>query len=246
MMLTLLSKTFVITESKMSQYRIALIIAASSGMHKTIGRALLKEFMDGPLSLQYSIDTFFTGLDSELIAQQVNSIFDDGYDILITVGYISARVVSECYTRREPKFLKTKTVFTAAKWPVEQGIIKSIKRPGKSMTGIMREGQSPLMQSHFIEHISELAIKKILIPYTPTSEGGYLIEQSRLIKLHLEEVAGIEVDVASVDDAQFATATIEPYLKKGLIWFFFEGCTLGEAIAQLCALCQEYGVYLFW
>lgn len=221
------------------KYKIAMALAASSGFHKSVGREMFRLVAN---SSQYEMETFFTGFDHDLMVNQLIKMQKNKFDAIVTVGYIFTRTALNVLSQYEEN--SPPVVFAGVKWPVEQGIINSIRRPGGFMTGVLREGPSPLMQAYLIEHLP-MKISKIVIPYSPYSEGGYLLEQSTLIKNYLAH-RNIEVEVVAIELLETAVETVDFYINDGVdLVLFLEGCMLGEVTPALAHLCKQRGVLLF-
>ena len=225
-------------------FRIAVCLIAKSGLHQTVARELVREIND-QYSDKYSTELFFLGFDDMLMAQTVENIVSQGYDLIFTIGQIFTRQALE--TLMEQRHEDIPLVFSAVKWPVEHGIVTSVKKTGCNATGVIREGFSPLAGAYLIEKIQRiLPLKKLLIPYFLQSEGGYLGIQARYIQKYLQKAFEFTVDLAPIEDLDEYKVLIENHLQKEYdMVMYLEGCLLTGFASQLSALCQDYGVYLF-
>ena len=97
------------------------------------------------------------------MAQAVTDIVAQEYDLIFSIGHIFTRRALEVLDSTGNNVMPL--LFTAVKWPVEQGIIRSLKKPGGNATGIMREGCLPLMGAYFVQSLQPMvSVKKFLFP----------------------------------------------------------------------------------
>lgn len=226
--------------------RVAIVLAAKSILHKAAGVAFNKIIKSKDHSEYYESDIFFTSFDDELMRSQLEKIIEQKYDAIFGCGFVFSRVMKQVYDERGHTKDLPLGVFAGVKWPVEQNIINSVRRPGGRMAGVLREGYSSIIQAHFIASLPQVP-KRIAILFTPECEGGFLYEQGHMTRAYFEKIGETHVDMYPVCLDQDIYATMRVLLRKNPpnMVLTFEGCTTGEVPGQICDIAAERGVPLF-
>lgn len=229
----------------MKTIRVAIMLAVSVTQQRVVGAAMARELKKREHRDQVEGEIFFTSFDEELIHEQFQNIVNEKFDVILTMGQTSSLMLRHFYDDYpEPDKLPT-GLFAAVKWPIEQGIVDSLKRPGGRITGIMREGSSPFIHARFIAALP-FACKRIAIVHSRFGECGYIAGKSCMTQKYLER-RGFMVNLYPVESADEVLGTVHQLMRdnKPDMVITFEGCETDHFIGQISDICTANGVHYF-
>jgi putative ABC transport system substrate-binding protein len=166
----------------------------------------------------------------------IEKAIDDGVDLFVPFGTIITQLVKELTIKRASF---TKTVFCGTGDPVKAGIIQVPGKPLEHLTGFGVSGfgfvepminQLPLLAPH---------VKKILMPYNPTSLGGTLEEYRQYIGTMLEKRGYVVTDVKIFNTNDIAQKLQSFITDVDMVWILPDA-TLIEGMDAVARLCERH------
>jgi hypothetical protein len=157
-----------------------------------------------------------------------------GCDVLISTGYRMTSLLPVVYEALGP----IPTIFSGIQDPLRLGILKSLEKPGGMFSGVCMAQPNP---QHHAEQLRVLHpyVKKICLPYDPTSLGGVVKKQTTLLVQALQTV-GFYVDLCEVYTVQDALTVVATHLDYCHAVLLVEGCSIAAqaepAIAYMCSM----------
>lgn len=140
------------------------------------------------------------GINNSIIDAEIKKLLVQDIDLFVTFG--------EGVALRAKELLKETNmpvIFAAEAWPVEDGLVKSLKHPGGNMTGIRPADSLPKTMEWLVK-ITPNA-KKVCLPYNPddkisTSEIPVLEKAAAQLGIELVhyKTSSVEVAVAAIGD----------------------------------------------
>lgn len=229
----------------MKTIRVAVMLAVSVTQQRIIGAALSRELRKREHRDQIEGEIFFTSLDDNLMCEQFQNMVDAGFDVIFTMGSTASVVMRKFYDEHpDPKNLPL-GIFVGVKWPVEQGVVDSLRRPGGRITGIMREGAPPFLHARFIS-LLPFDSKRIAILHSRYGECGYITGKACMTQEYLER-RGFGVDLYPVENMEEVLGSVHQLMRENKpdILVTFEGCETEHFTAQISDICLQNKVHYF-
>lgn len=166
----------------------------------------------------------------------IEKAIDDGIHLLVPFGTVITQLVKELTIKRGAF---TPTVFCGTGDPVKAGIIDQPGKPLAHLTGYGVSGFS--FVEPMIDQLPLLApqVKRILIPYNPTSLGGTLEEYRQYIGMMLEK-RGYQVSDVKIFNSNDISQKLQPFIADTDMVWILPDATLIEGMESVARLCERY------
>lgn len=149
-------------------------------------------------NIKYLFDQL-TSVDDENIDAGIERLLAQDIDLLITTGNKVALRAKQLF-----KGTDMPVIFSSDPWPVENGIIESLRHPGGNLTGIRFPDTAPKLLE--ILQSIDPGLSKVFIPYNPDDD----VSIDQLPKLNqAARQLGIEIVFQEIHSVEEALTAIE-------------------------------------
>jgi putative ABC transport system substrate-binding protein len=138
-------------------------------------------------------------MDDENITKGIKTLLAQDIDLLLTMGNKTALLAKQLVRGTD-----IPVIFSSNPWPVESGMVESLKHPGGNLTGIRFPDTTP-KTLEMLQSIDP-GIKKVVIPYNPEDEVS--LDQFPVLNQTARQL-GIEIILQEVRSVKEAVASIE-------------------------------------
>ncbi len=212
------------------QCRVAVFIIHTRPFHLKMFNLLLDQIATGVQGI-YSPVAYRVSIDPEGIKAKARDIIHRNLaDVIITMGKVCSLATQEVLD----EVGGFPALFVGVRNPLGEGLIASYDRPGKSMTGALRESAPSLAVAEKFACFFP-AVRAVFIPYS--AADTHLIQQAMEIKKYLT-VIGMQVFAVPIEDDESALMKlIDEYSSRVQAIIFLEGCysnALQESVAYYC------------
>ena len=162
----------------------------------------------------------------------------NGCDVIISIGCHMTTTIVRIHTDEGP----IPTIFVGVPNPINLGLMKSLQKPGGTLSGVFMEEPSA---EHHAQQLFVLYpyVTKICMPYNPKSIGSLIQERATLLIKALTAL-GFEITPQLVSTAQDAIDFVTNNIDSFDAVLLLEGCSAAafaeKPIAYICAQADRF------
>jgi putative ABC transport system substrate-binding protein len=210
-------------------------------MHNTIGYELLQTLMKPTKTgLNYApviVPTMFT---ERALRAKISLTIMGKFDVIVVIGDFFSGILATMYTEMEP----IPTIFVGVSDPVKLGLVESLERPGRAMSGVLAN-----TQDNYLAYAKKIAmfypyVKRVFIPYDPSCLVGN-VERGAIVGAEYLRSQGCEVELQAAFSAQEIMQGINSVIERCDAVWLLEGCTSGTLIRPISYVCWNNNKILF-
>ncbi len=218
------------------QFKVAFIEMEPNDSTALVQKGILEKLIKADGSSLAELVVLDANNDKIRLQALIEKAIEDRMDVLIPFGTLCTQLTKEIVTKRS---VGTPIVFAGIGDPVKTGIILEPGTPTEHITGFGVFGfdfvepmvdQLPLLAPH---------VKRILIPYNPTSLGGTLEEYRQYIGNMLKS-RGYKVSDIKIFHSNEVNAKLQSCIADTDLVWILPDATMFEAMDGIAKLCVQH------
>lgn len=220
------------------QIRIGLVYTPASIYHEQVHGALLACIKkDSRFSVQdFAIATI---TDPILVSSVCELALESEADVLICTGFNSTQTLANLSQKRNNK---KSVVFLGISEPVERGIVESLERPGKNITGVQSIPVNATFNPIELLLYAKPSVKRILLPYLVAAGGN---EQKAHDAQKIAAAKGVTVTLLPINNVSETLLHVTSGLPGHDALMYIEADGVGHHGISFGKLATQHNITMF-
>lgn len=228
--------------ARKQKYRIAVLTPSNeAGFHELISG--ITETLEKEALFEPEIRIFDSNNNRLNMRANIETAIDEGYDLLAPVATEPTQMTKEMVAKRDTK---QPIVFCGTGDPVASGIVDQMEHHSEDIAGYCIAGFDWAPDMFGMIGVIAPHVKRILIPYNPTSYGGMLEEYKEQVATLLREY-GYQVSEVKIYEVNDVSSKLQAFIKKDIdMVLILPDMTMRDSMDVIAKLCEQYKVFSYF